>query len=109
MSVKNTFNKVEKDPTMSLLHETGHAYDHSNGNLFVKGQNIYRGLDVNEWQATHWENRMRSELGKSIRTYYGINIYNDNTTGAGPKLVRNKGGKMISDYLWRTQRVEYAY
>ncbi len=89
-----------------LLHETAHAHDHLQGNL-PSGSLMYKGLPVNEWQATHTENIIRSELGLSLRTYYKIN--STTQKGWGQPLLRKKQGKTISNYLWRTNRDIHEY
>jgi hypothetical protein len=60
---------------INLAHELlGHGIDADNGK-YAEGE--FQGLDKNEYQASHRENQIRSELGKPLRTFYGTHQYID--------------------------------
>jgi len=81
-----------KRSSIALAHELSHASDANHGlqNDAPRGE-----IDANEYQATHKENMIRSELGIPLRTYYGLHIFTDSATGMniyqrGVRLIRKR-------------------
>lgn len=72
---KGSFNRVAGG-IINLAHELfGHGLDANNGNLNDEKAREY--MDKSEVQATHMENKIRSELGIPLRTYYSVSTYYD--------------------------------
>lgn len=67
---------------IGLTHELGHAFDGLDGAVSnvsignIGGENVTAA----EYEAMHWENRVRGENGISLRTHYG-NDGNGNVIG----------------------------
>ena len=62
-------------PYMGLMHELSHAWDNMAG-LLATDKMEYKGLKVSEWMAIRTENAIRTEVGRPLRTHYGINSIN---------------------------------
>lgn len=87
-------------PFVSLGHEFFHARDANRGQLFPKAdfislnKGVYFGTYLNlykaEWRAVYYENIVRSQLGMSLRQYYGLQ-YDSSIPGnykpTGPNLL----------------------
>jgi hypothetical protein len=59
-------------PEIGLAHELlGRSVDANESNM--KGEK-YKGLELNEYQASHVENEVRSELRIPLRDYYAYRI-----------------------------------
>ena len=79
---EKTFESTGKQtshPDVNLSHELfGHGIDANRGTM---NDVEFRGLVINEWQATHRENQLRSELGLPLRKYYGTEILKNPSSG----------------------------
>jgi hypothetical protein len=76
-----------------LAHEIGHAVLANTGDL--RGDPwLNTGLEESEWQTTHFENQVRSEMRLPLRTYYKKLKEHNPTTGEddyypdGPRLIK---------------------
>ncbi|MBO7625785.1 MAG: hypothetical protein J6S82_10865, partial [Bacteroidales bacterium] len=84
-------------PTMGLLHELGHAWDHMAG-LLMADEIKFKGLEVNEWTATRTENMIRKELNLPLRTYYRANKWEGKSNVSGPALLDLNGNHRYTKY-----------
>ena len=57
---KSGLSVLVRRPTIGLLHELGHAWDHMAGLLAAEGME-FENLKVSEWTATRTENMIRKE------------------------------------------------
>ncbi|HQH17914.1 MAG TPA: M91 family zinc metallopeptidase [Bacteroidales bacterium] len=92
-------------PKINLGHELfGHALDANRGTM---NDIIYKGLSTNEWQASHKENQLRSELGFPLRKYYGTAILKNLTSGEVIseqgiyKLIRGTRSTFVKNYDYK--------
>ena len=84
-------------PTMGLLHELGHAWDHMAGLLTVD-KIKFEGLEVNEWTATRTENMIRKELKLPLRTYYEVGEWEGKNHPEGPRLLDSEDNHRYTQY-----------
>ena len=84
-------------PTMGLLHELGHAWDHMAGLLTVD-KIKFEGLEVNEWAATRTENMIRKELKLPLRTYYEVGEWEGKNHPEGPRLLDSEDNHRYTQY-----------
>jgi RHS repeat-associated protein len=85
----------------NLAHELlGHGLDANNGNQNDEKAGVI--ADKNEVQASHMENKIRSELGMPLRTFYGTNKLMDANGGplfiGGDRLIRGSQSLFYPGY-----------
>ena len=69
-----------------LGHEMGHAFDSDMGMLDSRRIEFNGGLEeIREIRAVYYENRIRQDLGKSLRKNY---------SSGGPNLLNSSGNPM---------------
>jgi hypothetical protein len=73
-------------PGITLFHELSHGDDARQG-LLRTDKITFKGLNVNEWSATHKENIIRGEMLFPLRTYYTISIFDGKTEPSPTKLI----------------------
>ena len=71
----NQLGNTFRPAYIGLTHELGHVFDGLDGvvNNMPIGY-IEKNVTASEYQAMHWENRVRGENGLPLRTHYGNDI-----------------------------------
>ena len=80
------WNPTAGDIMTDLGHEMGHAFDSDMGMLDSRRIEFNGGLEeIKEIRAVYYENRIRQDLGKSLRKNY---------SSEGPNLLNSSGNPM---------------
>jgi RHS repeat-associated protein len=101
----------ESNSLMTLLHETIHGSRHADG--VYDPISLYKntGVKIEEFETSHIENIIRSELEMPLRTHYQEGRYSDGRStgkGAGFPLLKVKES-IISNYLRDSRGEIYKY
>ena len=94
---KSGLSTLVRRPTIGLLHELGHAWDHMAGLLAAEGME-FENLKVSEWTATRTENMIRKELKLPLRTYYYVGEWEGKNHPEGPRLLDSEGNHRYTKY-----------
>lgn len=99
---------LKKDATIELVHELAHAYRFVM-DLFAKDDGKFIAgtpLLVEEEEACHYENLIRAELKKPLRTHYNCQIPDNTPLDDLPKyhvLIMKDGKRKRDGYKYRKQ------
>ncbi len=94
---KSGLSTLVRRPTIGLLHELGHAWDHMEGLLAAEDMK-FENLKVSEWTATRTENMIRKELKLPLRTYYEVGKWEGKNHPEGPRLLDSEGNHRYTKY-----------
>ncbi|WP_222941011.1 M91 family zinc metallopeptidase [Flavobacterium macrobrachii] len=89
----NQQGSTSRPAYIGLTHELGHALDGLDGVVNNTSIGNIGGSNVpaTEYEAMHWENRVRGENGLSLRTHYG----NDASGNAVGQILNSNGSSSI--------------